>query len=116
LVWLLLLMVVFLAKQSLLQTLRGFQYDLFFRISQGAMPLLQVQEAEVPVLGKSAQGGESRGEGQKVGKGGEVEAEGKGEGQDEEDGVEGGLQTCAEGKARAHGRRWTITVPRFDVN
>jgi hypothetical protein len=92
-------MVVFLAKQLLLQTLCGFQYDLFFRVSQGAMPLLQVREVEVPVLGKSTQGGESHGEGRKVSEGGEVKAKGKGEGRDEEDGVEGGLQTCAEGKA-----------------
>jgi hypothetical protein len=62
-VWLLLLMVVFLAKQLSLQTLRGFRYDLFFRISRGALPLLQVQEAEVPVFGQTAQGGESCSEG-----------------------------------------------------
>jgi hypothetical protein len=89
---------------------------LFFHVSQGALPFLQVQEAELPVFGKTAQGGESCSEGQVVSEGGEVEAEGKGKGRDKEDGVEGGLQTGAEGKARACGCCWTITVPRFDAD
>jgi hypothetical protein len=109
-------MVVFLAKQLSLHTLHGFRHDLFFCVSQGAMPLLQVREAEVPVLGKTAQGGESRGESQKVSKGGEVKAEGKGEEQDEEDGVEGGPEACAKGKVQACGCCWTIMVPRLNVN
>jgi hypothetical protein len=81
-----------------------------------AVPFLQVREAEVPVFGKTAQGGEGRGEGREVGEGGEVEAERKGEGQDKEDGVEGGPQTGAEGKAQSRGRCWTVAVPRFDVD
>jgi hypothetical protein len=107
---------VFLAKRSSLQTLRGFQHDLFLHVSQGALPFLQIWEAEVPVFGKTAQGGESRGEGQEVSEGGEVEAERKGKGRDEEDGVEGGPQTGAKGKAPACSRHWTVTVPRFDVD
>jgi hypothetical protein len=101
---------VFLAKCLSLQTLRGFQHDLFLCVSQGTLPFLQVREVEVPVFGKTAQGGESRGEGQ------EVEAERKGKGQDKEDGVEGCPQTGAEGKAQACGRHWTVTVPRFNVD
>jgi hypothetical protein len=101
---------VFLVKQLSLQTLHGFRHVLFFCVFWGAMPLLQVQEAEVPVFGKTTQGGESRSEGRKV------KAKAKGEGRDEEDGVEGGPQTCAKGKVRARGRRWTITIPRFNVN
>jgi hypothetical protein len=116
LVWYLLPMVVFLAKQSLVQTLHGFRHDMFFCVSQGVMPLLQVQEAEVPVLSKNAQGGESWGENRKVSEGGEVKAKGKGKGRDKEDGVEGGPQASAKGKARAHSCHWTITVPRFDVD
>jgi hypothetical protein len=65
---------VFLAKHLSLQTLCGFRHDLFFCVSQGALPFLQVWEAEVLVFGKTAQGGESCGEGQELGKGGEVEA------------------------------------------
>jgi hypothetical protein len=107
---------MFLAKPSSLQTLRGFRHDLFLRVSRGAVPFLQVWEAEVPVFGKTTQGGEGRGEGREVGKGGEVEAERKGEGRDKEDGVEGGPQIGAEGKAQSRGRRWTVAVPRFNVN